>query len=62
MMVVRQGTPAAVSAPLRPPAGLGSQPGHCSSRRAWPRRGPGTLKVPGPGWPAVPPAKGAPDR
>ncbi len=62
MTVISQGTPGAVSAPLRSPAGLGSQPGHCSSRPAWPRPGPGALMVPGPGWQTTPPAKGTPNR
>jgi len=62
MTVICQGTPDVASAPLRSPAGRGSQPGHCSSRPAWPRPDLGTSMVPGPGWQIMPPAKGAPDR
>jgi hypothetical protein len=60
MTVISHRTPDAAPAPLRSPAGLGSQPGHCSPRPAWPR--PGPLMAPGPGWQTTPPAKGAPDR
>jgi len=61
MTVSGHGAPDAVLAPRQAPAGLGSQPGHCSSRQAWPRPRPGILTVPGPGWQKTPPAKGVPD-
>jgi hypothetical protein len=57
MTIVSLGPPAAVSAPPWSLTGLGSKPGHCSTRPAWPLMGPGAAGAPGPGWP---PGRNAP--